>query len=209
MAAISLKTQNLVPLSALALLQLLAAYFVTQGTINLSQLNSLASTGGATLALSVITAWFSYLLPTDIKNSLVFLRLKGALPGHRFIELSRADSRIDFELLKRRVPNFEALWEDSIQQNQYWYREIYRPVVNELEVASVHKAYLLYRDATAISLICLVILGFSQLLIPIVPTVINLKGMATLALFLLGFGIAANVTGRRFVTTSVAIHLSK
>lgn len=209
MAAISLKTQNLVPLSALALLQLLAAYFVTQGTMNLSQLNSLASTGGASLALSVVTAWFSYLLPTDIKNSLVFLRLKCALPGHRFIELSRVDSRIDFELLKRRIPNFEALCEDSLQQNQYWYREIYRPIVNELEVASVHKAYLLYRDATAISLISIMILGAAQFLFPSISGLINPKGLIVLALFFIGFAAAANSTGRRFVTTSVAIYLSK
>lgn len=209
MGAVSLKTQNLVPLSALALLQLLAGYFVTQGTINLSQINSLASTGGAALALSVVTAWFSYLLPTDIKNSLVFLRLKCALPGHRFVELSRADSRIDFELLKRTIPNFEALCGDSHQQNQYWYRKIYRPIVNDIEVALVHKAYLLYRDATAISLIFIMILGAAQFLLPSISDVIDPKGLIVLALFFIGFAAAANSTGRRFVTTSVAIYLAK
>jgi len=209
MGAISLKTQNLVPLSALALLQLLAAYFITQGTINLSQINSLASTGGATLALSVVTAWFSSLLPTDIKNSLVFLRFKCALPGHRFIELSKADSRIDFELLKSRIADFGELNNNPLRQNQYWYKEIYRPIVNELEVASVHKAYLLYRDATAISLISIIILGAAQFLLPSISGAINQKGLIGLALFFIGFAVAANSTGKRFVTTSVAIYLSK
>lgn len=209
MAVISLKAQNLASLSALALLQLLAGYFVTQGKIDLSQFKSLASTGGAALALSVVTAWFSYLLPTDIKNSLVFLRLKCALPGHRFLKLSRADSRIDFELLKHRVADFDALDNNPLRQNQYWYKEIYRPIANELEVASVHKSYLLYRDAAAISLICIIILGCTQILFPSITAAIDEKGLIISALFFIGFIVAANSTGRRFVTTSVAIYLSK
>jgi hypothetical protein len=209
MGAVSLKTQNLVPLSALALLQLMTAYFVTQGKIDLSQFKSLASTGGAALALSVVTAWFSCLLPTDIKNSLVFLRLKCALPGHRFIKLSRADSRIDFELLKHRVADFDVLDNNPLRQNQYWYKEIYRPIANELEVASVHKSYLLYRDAAAISLISILILWCTQILFPSITGVINQKGLIIFVLFFIGFVVAANSTGRRFVTTSVAIYLSK
>jgi len=140
---------------------------------------------------------------------LVFLRFKCALPGHRFIQLSRTDSRIDFELLKRRVPDFEKLNEDGLLQNQYWYKEIYRPIVNELEVASAHKTYLLYRDATAISLISIMILGATQFLLPRISGVINPKGLIVLALFFLGFAVAASSTGRRLVTTSVAIYLSK
>ena len=209
MGAVSLKTQNLVPLSALALLQLMTAYFVTQGKIDLSQFKSLASTGGSALALSVVTAWFSYLLPTDIKNSIVFLRIKCALPGHRFLKLSRADSRIDFELLKHRVADFDVLDNNPLRQNQYWYKEIYRPISNELEVASVHKSYLLYRDAAAISLISIIILGLTKILLPSITAVIDQKGLIIFVLFFIGFVVAANSTGRRFVTTSVAIYLSK
>jgi hypothetical protein len=209
MGAVSLKTQNLVPLSALTLLQLMTAYFVTQGEIDLSQFKSLTSTGGAALALSVVTAWFSYLLPTDIKNSIVFLRIKCALPGHRFLKLSRVDSRIDFELLKHRVSDFDALDNNPLRQNQYWYKEIYRPIANELEVASVHKSYLLYRDAAAISLIFIIILGSTKILLPSITAVIDQKGLIIFALFFIGFVVAANSTGRRFVTTSVAIYLSK
>src|SRR5690625_2045979 len=187
----------------------MTAYFVTQGKIDLSQFKSLASTGGAALALSVVTAWFSNLLPTNFKNSVVFLRLKRALPGHRFLRLSRFDSRLDFELLKHRVADFDVLDNSPIRQNQYWYKEIYRPIANELEVASVHKSYLLYRDAAAISLICIIILGCTQILFPSIAAVIDQKGLIIFALFFIGFVVAANSTGRRFVTTSVAIYLSK
>jgi hypothetical protein len=209
MTGISLKAQNIVPLSLLVAIQLLAVYCLSYQVFNLDSLGILQETSGAMLAIGVLAGWLSYLLPADVKNSLVFLRWKNALPGHRFIQLSENDARIDTDDLRARVSEYDELSSDHKAQNSYWYREFYRPLINQSEILSIHKSYLLYRDAAAVSLIMAVLFTVVKLVLgPILSAVTFHSGWVFLVT-LMGCILAGSNSGRRLVTTVVAIGLCK
>ncbi|ABC31708.1 conserved hypothetical protein [Hahella chejuensis KCTC 2396] len=209
MTSISLKAQNIVPLSLLVAVQLLAVYSLNYPVLDLNLLDFLKETSGVMLVIGVLAGWLSYLLPADLKNSLVFLRWKNVLPGHRFIQLCEDDARIDVEKLKARVPSFEELRSDHDAQNSYWYREFYRPLANQSEVASVHKAYLLYRDAAAVSLIMVALFSTAKLVLEPKLSDIAFYSIWIFCCTALGCVVAGSNAGRRLVTTGVAINLCK
>lgn len=208
MAGISLKAQNFVLLAMLTVLQLMAVMLVNHKSFDINQLASIQEASGVMLAIGALAGWFSYLLPADLKNSLVFLRWRNALPGHRFIQLAENDARINPEAFRAKVVNYEILISDHKEQNGYWYREFYRPVVNQDEVVSIHKSYLLYRDAAAVSLLGSIffVLANQFLEFPVSGFVpgsvwVFVGGLA-------GFIVAASNAGRRLVTTAVAINMT-
>ena len=209
MAAISLKAQNAAPLAVLVLLELLAVHFFNSASFDITLLTSAREAGGVMLAIGVLAGWLSYLIPADIKNALVFLRVQNVLPGHRFIQLAEADPRIDSALLKARVSDFESLSLDNKAQNSYWYREFYRPVIDQHEVASTHKSYLLYRDAAAVSLACALIFALAKQFLPMPMSAYALSSVAIFLVATFGFAMAGANAGRRLVATSVAISLGK
>ncbi|WP_445364299.1 hypothetical protein ACJJIQ_08280 [Microbulbifer sp. ANSA003] len=209
MAGLSLKTQNTAPLTLLVLLQLLAVHGFNSASFDINLLTSIKEAGGVMLAIGVLASWLSYLLPTGLKNTLIFLRLRNVLPGHRFIQLAEADPRIDAQLLKEKVPGYESLSSDHKAQNSYWYREFYRPVSAQDEVASTHKSYLLYRDAATVSLLCAAIFVLAKLLLTESMSAFELVSGAVFPLAALGFALAAGNAGRRLVTTAVAISMAK
>ena len=209
MTGISLKAQNIVPLSLLVAIQLLAVYCLSYQVFNVDLLGFLQETSGAMLAIGVLAGWLSYLIPADLKNSLVFLRWKNALPGHRFVQLAENDARIDTDSLRARVSNHDELRSDQKAQNSYWYREFYRPLINQSEVLSIHKSYLLYRDVAAVSLIMAVLFTVAKLVLgPKLSAVTFHSGwifLVTIAACI----VAGSNAGRRLVTTAVAIGLCK
>ncbi|MCG7995587.1 MAG: hypothetical protein JAZ06_09240 [Candidatus Thiodiazotropha taylori] len=207
MAALSLKAQNVVPLSMLTVFFLIVAHWATKGSITTEQLSSLAPTASALAVAGVISVWLTYLIPADLKHRLVFLRIKNVLPGHRFIQLAEKDARIDSEQLNTEIKNIAEMKKSPAQQNQYWYKAIYRPLGSEPEVASIHKSFLLYRDAASVALICLIFFGIGQAVIPELSVIVGLTGLGTIAAFMVFFLLAANTAGNRFVTTSVAVFL--
>ncbi|WP_444922170.1 hypothetical protein ACJJID_07545 [Microbulbifer sp. CnH-101-G] len=209
MASLSLKTQNSAPLALLVLLQLLAVHCLNSASFDINLLTSIQKAGGVMLAVGALAGWLSYLLPVSLKNTLVFLRLRDVLPGHRFIQLSEADPRIDTQLLKEKVPGYEPLSSDHKGQNSYWYREFYRPVADQHEVTSTHKSYLLYRDAATVSLLCAAIFVLAKLLLTESMSAFELGSGAVFPLAALGFALAAGNAGRRLVTTTVAISMAK
>ncbi|WP_445354268.1 hypothetical protein ACJJI5_12965 [Microbulbifer sp. EKSA008] len=209
MAGLSPKTQNTAPLALLVLLQLLVVYCLNTASFDINLLTSIKEAGGVMLAIGVLASWLSYLLPTGLKNTLVFLRLRNVLPGHRFIQLVEADPRIDAQLLKEKVPDCESLSSDHKGQNSYWYREFYRPVADQHEVASTHKSYLLYRDAATVSLLCAAIFVLAKLLLTESMSAFELTSGTVFPLAALGFALAAGNAGRRLVTTAVAISMAK
>lgn len=205
MGGISLKAQNILPLTTLTAIQLLAVLLLNHKFVDIDQLTSIQESGGAMLTIGALAGWLSYLLPADLKNALVFLRWKNALPGHRFLQLAESDTRIDAEALRTKVVNYESLISDHKAQNSYWYREFYRPVANQDEVASTHKSYLLYRDAAAVSLLCAMIFILAKLLLSQLMTSIGLSSVWVFVIGVIGFSVAAGNSGRRLVTTAVAI----
>lgn len=208
MAGLSLKAKNIAPLSVLVIIQLVAVTVVNYHTFDASLLDALEDTGGTMLAISVLAGWLSHLMSADLKNALVFLRWRNVLPGHRFIQLAEKDTRIDICLFKTRVTDYELLKSNHKVQNSYWYREFYRPVTNQDEVATTHKSYLLYRDAAAVSLISAVILVLAKLLIDMQMAQIGFDSVWVFGVAIIGFIVAARNAGQRMVTTAIAVSLA-
>ena len=208
MSGLSLKTQNIPALAALTALQLVAVALLNRMPFNTGQLAPLQDAGRAMLAIGVVAVWLSHLLPADGKNALVFFRLKNALPGHRFIRFAENDPRVDGQVLKARITDYQSILSDPKAQNSCWYREFYRPVADHEEVASAHKSYLLYRDAAAVSLFSGLIFLLGKLLSVQWMLGINLGSIWIFAAAAAGFLIAAGNAGRRLVTTAVAVSLA-
>lgn len=204
---VSLKTANVVPLSVLVVLQLIAVVMVNRSAFDLAFLDVLKDTGGIMLAVSVLSGWLSHLVPPEVKSVLVFWRVTNVLPGHRFIQLAQKDRRINCELLKERIDHYDALRHNHDEQNSYWYNVFYRPVTNEKEVATTHKSYLLYRDATSVSFIMLTVMVLGKLFTFQLLAGISAHSLLVFVFSIPGFAIAARNAGKRMVTTAVAIGL--
>lgn len=207
MAGLSLKAKNIAPLSVLVVFQLIAISVVNHQTFDTSLLDILKDTGGAMLVISVLAGWLSHLIPADLKNALVFLRWRNVLPGHRFIQLAEKDTRIDIDLFKTRVADYESLKSDNKNQNSYWYREFYRPVTNQDEVASTHRAYLLYRDSAAVSFVSAFALLVAKQFLAEYLSEVSYQSLWVFVVAIAGFSIAARNAGNRLVTTAIAVSL--
>lgn len=118
-----------------------------------SQAKTLVPVGVAGIVVAVLNA-----LPSaDIKATLVFWRLKHALPGHRaFTVHALKDSRINQQRLKTMFKG--TLPTVPAEQNAAWY-QLYRPVRNDVVVASAHKLFLFLRDYTTMSVLFIVAFG--------------------------------------------------
>ena len=208
MEKLSLKTQNVASLSMLTLFTLSLAFLVTKGGVGIDEVPSLIPAASALAISGVVAVWLSYLISADLKHILIFLKWNNVLPGHKFITLSEKDPRVDSRALSSNVSDIDQMRGDPKKQNQFWYSEIYRPIKNDSDIASVHKSFLLYRDAATVALIILVLLALIQVLIPSIFTLVDYKGLCVIGCFMILFSIAANTAGKRFVTTSVAVYLS-
>nr|PMI59362.1 hypothetical protein BCU41_22610 [Vibrio lentus] len=208
MVGISMKANNIVPLSVLMVLQFTVISLVNQSSFDISYVNILKDTGGAMLAIGAISGWLSHLMPAGVKSVLVFWRWSNVLPGHRFIQLSEKDRRIDTVLLKARVSEYDLLKQNNSEQNSHWYKEFYRPSNKQDEVASTHRAYLLYRDAAAVSFVSAFALLVAKQFLGEYLSEVSYQSLWVFALAITGFSIAARNAGNRLVTTAIAISLS-
>lgn len=119
----------------------------------LSQAERLVPIGIAGIVATVLNA-----LPSaDVKATLVYWRLKHALPGHRaFSVYTQKDTRINAQrLLKTFRGTFPS---DPAEQNAAWYK-LYKTVRDDVTVLDAHKTFLLLRDYTALSAFFLVVFG--------------------------------------------------
>ena len=147
-------------------------------------------------------------MPAEVKSVLVFWRWSNVLPGHRFIQLSEKDRRIDTVLLKARVSEYDLLKQNNSEQNSHWYKEFYRPSNKQDEVASTHRAYLLYRDAAAVSFVSAFALLVAKQFLGEYLLEVSYQSLWVFVVAIAGFSIAARNAGNRLVTTAVAISLS-
>ena len=208
MMGISMKANNIVPLSVLMVVQFAVVSLVNKSAFDISYVDILKDTSGAMLAIGAVSGWLSHLMPPDLKSVLVFWRWNNVLPGHRFIQLSERDRRIDTALLKAQVSEFELLKQNNGEQNSYWYKEFYRPSNKQNEVALTHRAYLLYRDAAAVSFVSAFALLVAKQLLGEYFSEISYQSLWVFVVAIASFSIAARNTGNRLVTTAVAISLS-
>ena len=209
MSKVSLKAQNIAPLSLLMLAALLVAHFVTIGSVDLTVVSSMSSDAGLLGIFGAACVLLSYLLPAEWKHKLVFFRYRDALPGHRFIKLSERDPRIDSKQLAELVSDSGEYTDSPTAQNQLWYQKIYRPYKDRAEIESVHKSFLLYRDAMVVTLFLIVAVGAVQVFsLNSLQEMINIKGLICIGFVWLLFVFAAQNSGKRFVTTAVAVYLA-
>ena len=149
-----------------------------------------------------IVAILNALPSADLKATLVFWRLRNALPGHQaFTVLAQKDSRIDLQRLKAMLKG--SLPVDPAEQNAAWYK-LYRTVRDDVIVVSSHKLFLFLRDYTAISVMFLVVFA------PWASTAMADKKAATIySGILLGqyliVRLAARNAGNRMVTNVLAL----
>jgi hypothetical protein len=149
----------------------------------------------------VVSTVLNGLLPTALKERLVFWRWRQALPGHRaFSEYAKSDARVDLTRLEKL--HGAPLPTDPSEQNKLWYR-LYKTVEDEPAVLQVHRDFLLMRDYTGLSTLFLLIFGIAAFFaVPSTPAWAGYVGF--LALQYLAARTAARNYGVRFVTTVLA-----
>ena len=206
MSKTSLKTQNVTSLSCITLFCLVSAWLVVYGYDGMPEMKKIITALGGSAVVGILSVWIAHLVPQSVKHALVFCRIRHALPGHRFISLSHADVRVDSEVLLNKLPELRKETINPEKQNQIWYRDIYRPLNERVEIAAAHGSFLLYRDAAMVILILimgmLVLAGYGYLLDG--NALLFQVGLVLTGWFLL-LVVAANNAGKRFVTTAVSI----
>jgi hypothetical protein len=158
-----------------------------------------------TTVLPVVVLLLVNVLPHEVKSSLVFWKLRDALPGCRaFTRYAPRDQRIDMVALKKNVGAFPS---EPADQNAKWYK-LYKQVPTDPTVRDAHRHFLLYRDMAALSLP----------LIVLVPAALYFTGVARSALwsaaglFLAQYvltALSARWSGVRFVCNVLAVHAAK
>lgn len=120
-----------------------------------SQSWSVLSTFGTTSALSLIAALvLSWIIPSDIKEILVFWRVRYVLPGHRaFSKLMPLDERIDVDRLRLKIGPIPT---DPSAQNKLWYRLLKKHNADD-GISETHQRFLCFRDAAGISIVLIVV----------------------------------------------------
>ncbi|WP_163517949.1 hypothetical protein [Gelidibacter japonicus] len=143
------------------------------------------------------------LLPSTVKAILVYWKLKYPLPGSRaFSKLSKKDHRVNRNKLKQTYGNLPT---SPSHQNRLWY-QIYRKNSSEVIVQNSHKAFLLARDLTSLSVLFLIFLGIPVLILGSCP--LNVIYFFILLLQYLIVCINAQNRGIRFVTNVLALESS-
>ena len=150
---------------------------------------------------AVISTLLNGVLSADVKARLVFLRWRGALPGHRaFSKYAQTDPRIDPHVLEKKIGS--SLPADPLEQNRLWYT-LYKSVEKDPAVAQVHRDFLLLRDYTALSAIFIIFNGTVALY-----AISSLRVLATYLLMLFAqYAVvrqSASQYGIRMVTTVLA-----
>lgn len=157
----TLKTRNLPIITAFVVLNYIL-FAIVNGLpwkylqeVNLSKGALVFHNPFVAVALHLFALFLSYIIPVNLKNIIVFWRIKNPLPGCRvFSALIHRDHRIDIAALES---EYGGLPSEPIDENRLWY-SIYKVRQNEPIVLSSHGTWLLFRDLTSISAIFLLLL---------------------------------------------------
>jgi len=200
-----LKKQNNAMIAALLSAAVLVCLGFQYGFNSLPTLKEGLLTGVAGVITLAVLVFITHLLPHDIKHKLVFTRFVNEMPGGRVHLLCKRDSRVVYADVASQWPH---VFDEAIaagDRNSFWYRDIYKPVRDTLEVLQSHRSFLLYRD-TFSGLVALLIftilwdfLGDPQLLGDVVPAVYVVLIISSLLALL-----AARNAGNRLVVNAVA-----
>lgn len=145
------------------------------------------------------------LLPASWKATLVFWRIKNALPGCRaFTKHAKNDPRIDESKL-RTVLGVIPL--SPREENAVWYR-CYKSVHDHLTVREAHKQFLLNRDLTSISFLFFVFGTLAAGPSGASPVNIGIYAMITMLQYVV-FAVVARNYGNRFVCNALVEYQNK
>lgn len=208
-----LKGQNQ-PIVRVYVWVLVFCYFLLIGGSNISELR-IAFTNPqelektwrlvAPFASAILYLLLIRLVPTELKEVLVFWRLKDRLPGHRaFTVFAKKDARVSTEKLKQRHGSLPT---DGDNQNELWY-SIYRKHSEADEVRDAHKSYLLYRELTYINLAIGLLLVLPSMLISLLDFKLSFILIGTIALVSLALSLNAQNSAKRMVQNVLAIESS-
>lgn len=167
--------------------------------------------GEQVLVVAAITAFggvLSNFLPNGIKHPLVYCRFRNVLSGHRCRSICEKDPRLLSDDLERRWPRLFLHEMEEVEQNAYWYKEIYRPVRNEPEVLQAHRSFLLFRDAaTGLFLLLVGILLWKVVGAAAPVQSLSIWSAVILAGLFLLVSQSARQSGDRMVANAVAVAL--
>lgn len=206
----SLKAENgkaiwlLVSADIVVIVLVLTGFAFTQAS--LSELAQSAFVRGLLFAAAgpLVAVFLNDLLPSNAKASIVFWRIKDALPGHRaFSEHAEADPRIDIAALKKKVGEFPRNPRD---QNSCWYK-LFQKHQSNVIVSDSHKRFLLFRDSSSLTLLILAIAWIASVLAG-APAGLQATVVGGLAVQFLWLAISARNTGIRLVQNVLALEAS-
>ena len=204
-----LKAQNVVSLGSIYLGAFLLVVSVEWGMKAVFALTAqLEEQAFVVAAITVFGAVLSNVFPNSVKHSLVFLRFRNVLPGHRCKSICKKDPRLSVEYLEHRWPELFVQDMHESAQNSYWYKEIYLPARNAPEVLQAHRSFLLYRDAASGLFILMIALLVWRVLTPHVslPS-LGPWSLLVLAGVILLLSQAGRQSGNRMVANAVAVRL--
>ncbi|MCI0560822.1 MAG: hypothetical protein MN733_20250 [Nitrososphaera sp.] len=203
----SLKSENSKAIWLLVSVDIAAIFLVLTGfafsQTSLTELAQSALIRAILLAAlgPLIAVFLNDLLPSGVKASIVFWRLKDALPGNRaFSRYAEADPRIDMAALKRKIGDFPQSPRD---QNTSWYG-LFQKHQSNVIVNDAHKRFLLFRDSSSLTLLILLIacVAASLSAIPLHLQAMLIGGLAAQFLWL---AVSARNAGIRLVQNVLAL----
>lgn len=152
--------------------------------------------GFISLCAAIFIIVMEGLFPNGFKEFLVFWRFRDRLPGHRaFSHIGPKDPRINMETLKRLYP--VGLPTDPEEQNSEWYL-LYGQHRDKPKIYNSHKAFLLTRDFTALTVLFVPLTILGHLLLGSNPRMVFYHLMFLAALFV-STSLSARNYGNRFV----------
>jgi|MTBAKMStandDraft_1061839.scaffolds.fasta_scaffold03155_2 hypothetical protein len=154
--------------------------------------------------LPIVTLILNGIIPTHVKEILVFWRLKNPLPGCRaFSQLAPKDPKVDPAELRRRYGEFPQAPEE---QNRLWY-QIYKNHRDNPAIMQGLRAYLMSRDLAGISF-CLLFLGVVFVVITTPSRQVAALYLGTLVIQYLLLALTARFAGDRLVCNSLAQNMA-
>jgi hypothetical protein len=206
----SLKSENskaiwlLVSADIVAIVLVLTGFAFTK--TSLDELAKSAVVRGILLAAvgPLIAVFLNDLLPSNFKATIVFWRIKDALPGHRaFSDHAETDPRVDLTALKQKIGDFP---QSPREQNTSWYR-LFQKHQSNVIVSDAHRRFLLFRDSSSLTLLILVI-AVGVAVLSSVPVGLQAMLIGGLGVQFLWLAVSARNTGIRLVQNVLALESS-
>lgn len=148
------------------------------------------------LTAAILIIVLEGLFKNSLKEFFVFWKFKNRLPGHRaFSHIGPNDPRIDMERFKKLF--LHGLPSDPKIQNSKWFR-LYSLYQDELQVFYSHKAFLLTRDLTSLTVVFIPLSILGHFLLGSKPLMLVYHLLILTILFIIS-SLSARNYGERFV----------